>query len=541
MVSSFLVATVSLLVFWACIQYRNLRRNITQAKQSGLPYVLSPLSRFGQIWHEGYQPFAYLKTDNVLVVSPSGNILWTCDPESIQQFSKRSHDFVKPVEMMGMLNLYGPTVTATEGEESRIYRKTAAPSFNDRTHASAWTESLKRSSSLLQGWEEMNAPIEQLNEHIARLTLQVISFVCFDRPMDLPSATGLKANPSGGHTMTYSEAISSMVANISTLFIVPPPVLQFSPLSAHKQAMTSYTEWQKYMEEMRDETSASLQASHSKNDLSLLESFMQAGQLPRVGSQSPPISPAAVLGNIFVFIMAGYETSANTLLYAITLLACRPDFQRHLQADLDRILGDRPSSTWSYEHDFPKLLDGYVGAVINETLRLYTVLPFLPKSTKEKAQVFTSGGREYIVPPDTLILMDTSAVHRNPKHWPEVVPRGEDGPPFPVSSFDPARWLRNSDDGSAYNPVAGSYIPFSDGPRVCMGKRFAQAQLCAVLATVYKHHSIEVAVKDDERRYQERWQEAREMADKELSTNVGFLMSLKMKGKVPLQLVPRKK
>lgn len=184
------------------------------------------LSRFGKIWHEGYQPFAHLKTDNVLVVSPSGNILWTCDPESIQQFSKRSHDFVKPVEMMGMLNLYGPTVTATEGEQSRIYRKTAAPSFNDRTHASAWTESLKRSSSLLQGWEEMNAPIEQLNEHIARLTLQVISFVCFDRPMDLPSATGLKANPSGGHKMTYSEAISSMVADISTLFIVPPPVLR---------------------------------------------------------------------------------------------------------------------------------------------------------------------------------------------------------------------------------------------------------------------------------------------------------------------------
>lgn len=51
------------------------------------------------------------------------------------------------------------------------------------------------------------------------------------------------------------------------------PNLEFSPISAHKQAITSYTEWQKYMEEMRDETSASLQASHSKKDLSLLGGY----------------------------------------------------------------------------------------------------------------------------------------------------------------------------------------------------------------------------------------------------------------------------
>ncbi|KAL8836470.1 MAG: hypothetical protein Q9170_002903 [Blastenia crenularia] len=571
MASAVLVASVSLIALWAFIQLRNLRSNISKAKQSGLPYVISPvyfqtvawlilqepltpvlkmlprswtrdwfpLSRFGQIWHEGHAPFAQLKTDNVIVVSPGGNVLWTCDPESINQFSKRSHDFVKPVEMMGMLNLYGPTITATEGEESRTYRKIAAPSFNDRTHGAAWAESLKRSLTMIKGWRETNAPVAQPNEHIARLTLQVISFVCFDRPLDAPSASPIDIQPSKSDKMTYSEAISSMVANIPTLFIIPPPVLKLSPVSAHKDAMTAYTEWQRQMKEMRDETTARVSENFSKNDKSLLESFVQAGQPLNIGSQNHPISPAAVLGNIFVFIMAGYETSANTLTYAILLLACHPVLQRRLQADLDRILGDRPSSTWSYESDFPKILEGYAGAVINETLRLYTVLPFLPKSTKSKAQTFTSLGREYIVPPNTLILMNTSATHRNPKYWPEVTPKGNDGPPFPVSSFDPARWLGKSNDDSPCTPVAGSFMPFSDGPRACMGKRFAQAQLCAVLATIYKDHSIELAVKKDERSYNERWQEAREKAEKELSTNVGFLMSLKMRGQVPLRVVSR--
>lgn len=72
-----------------------------------------------------------------------------------------------------------------------------------------------------------------------------------------------------------------------------------------------------------------------------------------------------------------------------------------------------------------------------------------------------------------------------------------------------------------------------------MGKRFAQSELCAVMAAIYRDHNVELAVKDDERDYHERWQEARRNAERELSTGVGFLMSLKLKGNVPLRLVPR--
>lgn len=164
------------------------------------------------------------------MVSPGGNILWTCDPETILQFSKRSHDFVKPVEMMGMLNMYGPTVTATEGEESRKYRKIAAPSFNDRTHGSTWTESLGQAAALLKQWDSMQAPIMQLNEDVARLTLQVISYVCFDRQIGWAEALGSHDSPPKGHRMSYREAISSMLDNIPILFIVPPPVLSNKPL-----------------------------------------------------------------------------------------------------------------------------------------------------------------------------------------------------------------------------------------------------------------------------------------------------------------------
>ena len=278
-----------------------------------------------------------------------------------------------------------------------------------------------------------------------------------------------------------------------------------------------------------------------------IESFVQAGS--QDNPSSPAVSSAAVLGNIFIFILAGHETSANTLTYAIILLACHPEVQRALQANLDDILGDRPANEWAFEVDFPKILDGYVGAVMNETLRLYSVLPFIPKKTESVPRTLKLEDRSYTVPASTLIMVNTSATHRNPKHWPAAVRSGSaEGPPYPVSSFNPAHWLQYNhskrEGTTLFSPKPGSFVPFAEGPRACMGKRFAQAQFCAVIASIFTSYSVELAVDGcsqgmDESTRRSLWGSARRKADIELSTGVGFLTSLKMKGKVPLRLVKR--
>ena len=87
------------------------------------------------------------------------------------------------------------------------------------------------------------------------------------------------------------------------------------------------------------------------------------------GSQS--LTEAEVLGNMFFYVMAGFDTTSTTLSFAFLLLALHPSCQGLLQQQLDGVLGSKAVSEWNADNDLQQLLQGYLGAVISETLRLY--------------------------------------------------------------------------------------------------------------------------------------------------------------------------
>ena len=274
---------------------------------------------------------------------------------------------------------------------------------------------------------------------------------------------------------------------------------------------------------------------------------MQVGEPRSNHSDETSISSAAVFGNMFISIIAGHETSANTLTYAMTLLACCSSIQRALQTDLDKLTEGSPLD--DYATVFPLLLESYIGATMNETLRLYGVLPFVPKTT-EGPQTMSISDRSLVVPASTFCMINTNAVHRNPKFWPETRLSRRNRPPYPVSAFDPSIWLQKNDAERFGNRflrlVPGSYIPFAEGPRACHGKRFAQSHFCAAMATIFKNYTVELAVGDDvEQETPEgsnfRWDLARRNAEQKLSNGVEFFLSLKMKESVPLKLMKRNK
>ena len=254
-----------------------------------------------------------------------------------------------------------------------------------------------------------------------------------------------------------------------------------------------------------------------------------------------------------------YHTSANTLEIILILLACHPRIQKTLQAELDEIFGEWTVSTWSHTSDFPKLLNGYTGVVLNETLRLYGVLPFIPRATENIPLQLPLKSGTYTVPANCLVLISTNAVHRHPKHWPHETEASASETADTNLDFRPERWLDrhgqhqashyDSNNGAKLGPgilnrQPGTYIPFSVGPRSCIGKRFAQVEICAVLAAVMKDYTVELVDDDvdsmtDRTRKGAAWERKRQCTLTELSAGMGFKLALELTTRFEVVFVKR--
>jgi cytochrome P450 len=249
-----------------------------------------------------------------------------------------------------------------------------------------------------------------------------------------------------------------------------------------------------------------------------------------------------------------------------------------LAAELDSIFGDRDLSEWTYEQDLPRLFSGLMGAVMNEELRLVPPVTMILKCTlPDSPQRLTVEGRECTIPGDCSVGISVVAVHRNPKHWAHG--RSRRAKPFhPTSNvsndmeeFRPERWLTSesatdaspssgeagesksdsdeslleaaSDTATAlFRPAKGAYVPFSDGARACIGRRFAQVEILAALAVILRAHSVELSVEDwvaDEAEVEEMgpaekravWERAREEFERKFREEMGSVITLQLRGK----------
>ena len=167
------------------------------------------------------------------------------------------------------------------------------------------------------------------------------------------------------------------------------------------------------------------------------------------------MTTAELRDNLLTFIVAGHETTALTLAWALYLLAFDPAIQDRARDEAQAVLNGRPATV----ADIPRL--PFIRQIIDETLRLYPPAAFLFRTAR--ADDMLCG--QQIRPGDTMML-PIYALHRNHLHW-----RDPD-------RFDPSRF----DGTMPYDRFA--YLPFGGGPRICIGAAFALQEAVIILASL---------------------------------------------------------
>lgn len=169
----------------------------------------------------------------------------------------------------------------------------------------------------------------------------------------------------------------------------------------------------------------------------------------------PEMTDRQVRNEIVTFIIAGYETTATALSWTLRLLAEHPEIQRRVKAEIDEATGDHVP-----EYDDLDRLP-LTAAVFSEAMRLYPPVPMLSRFANEADSIDGA-----TIPKGMQITISVIAIHRRPELWERP------------DEFRPERFLPEH----AKERYPFSYLPFSAGPRACIGTRFAMIEGPLVLA-----------------------------------------------------------
>ena len=329
----------------------------------------------------------------------------------------------------------GDSLFVAEGQEWLWQRRTAAPVFSHRNVAAlapVMSAAAERASARISGGAGRAV---NCYDEMVTATFEVISDVTFSDGEGFDRASVHRA----------IEDYMAQTARVSLLDIIGAPAWVPRPGRMLSGAA---------MRQMKRIADGSIQRRRADGNSGVpdLLDLLMAGEDPKSGRK---MTTPELRDNLLTFIVAGHETTALTLSWALYLCAFDPAVQAAARQEAQATIGDRAATAADIAALPP------IRRIVDETLRLYPPAAFLLR-TAQSAD--TLCGRD-VRRGDTIIL-PIYALHRHHALW--------DHP----NRFDPSRFA-NPKPVDRY-----AYLPFGDGPRVCIGANFALQEAVIILATL---------------------------------------------------------
>ncbi|KAL2864323.1 cytochrome P450 [Aspergillus lucknowensis] len=482
-----------------------------------------------------------------LVVTPKVVMCNVSDAEVVSHITNNRGSFLKPIWQYQVIELYGPNVVTCEADQWARHRRQTANIFNEKNNELVWREGISLVNGMIEHWRSLSQVdathgfvVRTIRDDMMKFALSLFSVAGFGvrmpfKPVNRGSAElegpyGAfqdTTTPPKGFDFTFRSVTAYMNVNISTVVfanLILPKWVPRGLLPFLKWDFAAYRDLRTYLErllsiaEAQDTTTAS----------NLIQGMLRDRSLSKEGS----LSDLEIISNAHIFTIAGHETTASTLQYALLSLALHPDVQEWVYEGIIEATRGEPVNVahWNYASVYPRLVTSL--CVMLETMRLYPPIVTVPKWTGNTARTVRYQGRDLVLEPGVNISLNMNGLHYSEEYW---------GPD--AGTFSPQRWDKNNKESflarndnlpglnaagleypTIHKPVRGAYVPFSDGIRACLGKKFAQVEVVIALTVILRRYRVELIRKDNE---------GRMFAEKALEGSYSVI-ALAMKEDVPL-------
>lgn len=397
-------------------------------------FMRNPIEGFGPLAYS--QPITSVKTMGVqmhVITDPEGMnaVLGT----HAKKFSKTPIDarILGPATKEGLLSVHG--------EQWKRQRRAVAPMFRKR-HMSDLAPDI---TDVLNGFKDKldKNPAVELNVAMADLTFDIL-------------AKCLLGDPKGLNRARLKKATRRVVTSAGTLRpddMLPLP--RGVPRPIGPRGFLALRE----LKAAADELLKSREDVPGDDLVGLLTSAVD----PHTGQG---LSDRERRDNLIGFFIAGHETTALTLTWALYLVGMHKSTAERIAQEVKAVCGHDPIK---YD-DIEKLV--FTRAVIDETMRLFPPAPILNRECLEPCIV-----SERDINVGDILLLCPYVMHRTERLW--------DNP----LAFDPDRFMRDP----ALRTKAAPFMPFGAGPRVCVGLSFAIMEAVMGLAGLVRDYEIKIA------------------------------------------------
>ncbi|XP_014480563.1 PREDICTED: cytochrome P450 4c3-like isoform X2 [Dinoponera quadriceps] len=396
-------------------------------------------------------------------INSNNLLIFITEPDHIKTILQSSSCLNKAIMYKPFKNVLGTGVFTAPASIWVGHRKIIASSFNTNILRIFCDTFVEEASILMDKLGHLVGDEVDLFDYILLCTLDIIC----------GTSLGIKMEYQSNKNRLLIEALQRtkeiIISRIRNVFLFSDIIFNLTPLCREQQKHVNYgNSVTGKIIQQKEEARNNLDVTKSECAKPSRKVFLDI--LMEASNEGKKFTRKGIIDEVNTLTAAGSDSTAITMNFTIFMIANFPEIQKKVYDELLEIYGTQDPKSAPVKFDDLQYMN-YLECVIKETLRVFPTVPIVGRRLTEDLIL---GG--HTLPQGADAIITTLALHRNEKYWPNAL------------TFDPDRFL--PENMTNIHPY--SYIPFSNGPRNCIGVRYAMASMKIIIATLLRTYTLKV-------------------------------------------------